>query len=398
MFEMVHTLWNKIKANAFSVYSHHGGGTHGHIGLVLTAAQYADISNSVFTCPAHPGPLAIPPAATAVQRSTIQDSHIKDLQVFREVMGVEQVLFQKIVATIDATYLEDVRDRTTNSINISMSALLLHLQYTYVTLMPHELQGKEYKAKKNINPGDPIASVFWVVDDLVKLAALAATTISIMKQVNIGYVILRKTGKFSQPIVEWNRKRFVDKTWDNFKTHFCTAHKELHATTNLMAQDAGIHHANMVRDVVAALRETLSTPAEPEVVPTEENRAPSLPLNFNNQMANAMATSDANQQQMFQQMKTMIETMQSMNINNGGGYFNKGRNNQQQGLGWNQKSNNNNNGNHGYQGNTNRNQNYGNNNGNNNNGNSNINSNGNKNKKTIRQCTAGRMDFVLTWE
>ena len=65
-YETVHKLWNKIKVNARSVYSHLGGGTHGHLGLVLTAAHYADISNTVFTRPTHPGPLAIPLAATAV--------------------------------------------------------------------------------------------------------------------------------------------------------------------------------------------------------------------------------------------------------------------------------------------------------------------------------------------
>ena len=75
-FETVHKLWNEIKANARSVYSHLSGGTHGHLGLVLTTAQYADISNTVFTRPAHPGPLAIPTAVTAVQRSTLRDSHI----------------------------------------------------------------------------------------------------------------------------------------------------------------------------------------------------------------------------------------------------------------------------------------------------------------------------------
>ena len=79
------------------------------------------------------------------------------------------------------------------------------------------------------------------------------------------------------PIVEWNRKPVVDKTWANFKTHFRTAHKELRATTDLTAQDAGMHYSNMVRDVVAALQETMSAPAEPEVVTMEENHAPSPP-------------------------------------------------------------------------------------------------------------------------
>ena len=120
-----------------------------------------------------------------------------------------------------------------------------------------------------------------VVDNLAELSALAATPLSSAQQVNIGYVILHKTGNFSQPIVEWNRKPVVDKTWANFKTHFCTAHKELRATTDLTTQDAGMHHANMVRDVVAALQETMSDTAEPEVVPTELIHAPSTPPNFN---------------------------------------------------------------------------------------------------------------------
>ena len=128
--------------------------------------------------------------------------------------------------------------------------------------MPHKFQEKEDKAKKTIyNPRDPLASVFLVVDDLVKLAALAATPLSSAQQVNIGSVILHKTGKFPQLIVEWNRKPIVNKTWANFKTHFRTAHKDLRATTDITAQDAGMHHTNMVRDVVSALQETMSDPA-----------------------------------------------------------------------------------------------------------------------------------------
>ena len=112
-------------------------------------------------------------------------------------MGVKQALIQKTVATINATYLEDVRDRMTNSINLSVSALLWHLQETYGTLMPHEFQEKEDEAKRTIyNLRNPIASVFSVVGDLVELSALAATPLSNAQQVNIGYIILHKTGNF----------------------------------------------------------------------------------------------------------------------------------------------------------------------------------------------------------
>ena len=102
-----------------------------------------------------------------------------------------------------------------------MSELLVHLQETYGTLMPHEFQEKEDEAKRmTYNPRDPIASVFPVVDDLVKLSVLAATPLSNAQQVNIGYIILHKTGKFSHSIIEWNRKPVVDKTWENSRHTF----------------------------------------------------------------------------------------------------------------------------------------------------------------------------------
>ena len=92
--------------------------------------------------------------------------------------------------------------------------------------MSHEFQEKEDEAKKTIyNPRDPIASVFSFVNDLFEIAALAATPLYSAQQVNIGYVILHKTGNISHPIVECNWKPVVDKTWANFKTHFRTAHK-----------------------------------------------------------------------------------------------------------------------------------------------------------------------------
>ena len=84
----------------------------------------------------------------------------------------------------------------------------------------------------------------------------------------------------------------------------------------------------MVRDVVAALQETMAVPAEPEFVAAEVLPAPSPPLNFDDQMANAMAAANSTQQQIFQQMQTMMETMQSMTINNGRGPSNQGGNNQ----------------------------------------------------------------------
>ena len=51
-------------------------------------------------------------------------------------------------------------------------------------------------------------------------------------------------------------------------------------------------HANMVRDVVAALQETMAVPAEPEVAAAEVLPVPSPLLNVDDQMANSMAAAN----------------------------------------------------------------------------------------------------------
>ena len=66
-------------------------------------------------------------------------TNTKEVRIFREVMVVEQALIQKIIVTVEDTYLADIRNRTTNSINDTVENVLTHLQDNYGKLMPHKL-------------------------------------------------------------------------------------------------------------------------------------------------------------------------------------------------------------------------------------------------------------------
>ena len=56
-----------LKANTASVTSNLGGGNHGHLGRVLTNAEYAHASAIPYVAQGHPGPLNIPAGATQFQ-------------------------------------------------------------------------------------------------------------------------------------------------------------------------------------------------------------------------------------------------------------------------------------------------------------------------------------------
>ena len=120
--------------------------------------------------------------------------------------------------------------------------------------MPCDLLEQEDIVKKNIyNPRDPIATVFFTVEELLKFADITMTSYTQLQAFNIAYVILHQRGKFRLDICEWNCMPAVQKTWAHF---FCTSNKELRETSNLTVEDAGMHHANMVRDILQGYRKT----------------------------------------------------------------------------------------------------------------------------------------------
>ena len=118
------------------MYSNLGGGNQGHISLVPTGAQYALIYQTSFVCPNQPVPLTIPDKTTAAITTIMCDTNTEDLHVFCKVMGVEQAFIQWIFSDMDKAYLVDIRDRATNNVNMKVSDLITHLQYTYGNVYP----------------------------------------------------------------------------------------------------------------------------------------------------------------------------------------------------------------------------------------------------------------------
>ena len=175
--EMLHKLWNEIKANTKYVYSNLGGGAHGHLGLVLTEAQYTLISSTNFFYPTHLGPLIIPDGATAHVNSKMRIVHTEEVCLFREVTGVEESLVQQILGTVEEAYLVDIRNKITNSINDTVAGVLTHLQDNYVQLMPHDLLEQRHCQEDDLQPTRPdwksvIQSqgnpqVFWNYGDII---------------------------------------------------------------------------------------------------------------------------------------------------------------------------------------------------------------------------------------
>ena len=95
-----------LKANAATVPCNCGGGANGYLGIVVSAAVYATISNVAFALPHNPGPQPIIPAgATGDQIAELVRVHTELLREWQEYTNVHQALKKQLLNSIDPIYL-----------------------------------------------------------------------------------------------------------------------------------------------------------------------------------------------------------------------------------------------------------------------------------------------------
>ena len=82
------------------------------------------------------------------------------------------------------------------------------------------------------------------IEKLKKLANSANIACTEEQILDIGLTAMRNTRDFETALADWDKKPAVQKTWDNFKTHFKEAQQQLKRIRGPTMQQAGYHHAN----------------------------------------------------------------------------------------------------------------------------------------------------------
>ena len=91
-FQKLKQIKNEVKANASLITSTLGGGAHGHLGLVLTPAEYALVSGTPYNRPVFPGQLIVPPGTTQHAANAMRDDHKERIRQFRKVEDLEKAI------------------------------------------------------------------------------------------------------------------------------------------------------------------------------------------------------------------------------------------------------------------------------------------------------------------
>ena len=263
-YSTLELLLKELKANALNVHSNLGGGVHGHLGLVISPASYAHLSATPFVRPVFPGTAAVlPPGSTQHAARTLRLHFDENLRVYHEVNNVDKALKKQIVQAIEPTYLDAVRDRTTNTILTPVHEVMEHLFSTYGEVTPETFQKKEAQIKATtFDPlVDSIDTLYREIEDLVDLSGHAGIPMTPAQSMTVAYVILWRTTVLKDYLKTWNAKAAADKTWDNFKTHFRDGIREFKSLRGPEIKDSIFnqhHHANFMKELRDGVRDVIS--------------------------------------------------------------------------------------------------------------------------------------------
>ena len=318
-FEAIRKWHNMLKANAMKVHTSLFGGQHGYLALLISPADYALISPAAVVRPAHPGPLLIPAGTTQHMAMTMKDAHKEALRIFREMNAVEAALQQMLVEAIDPIYIEAIRDRATNSINLPIYDIIQYLYDTYGDIRPETLEEeREALIKTDYDPNLPIDILFSKIEQFTDLASAGRSPISQKQSVDFAYNIFRKSGLFTRYLIQWDNKPPLNKTWTQMRVDFRKAVKELRKTGALEVKSL---HANLVQDIVSGVQEAFRDdfrPPSPFMSPQIQDSIPSMQHTDESTLdstiqLNAMPTDTTiqNLQTQIQQLTLAVQNMQS---------------------------------------------------------------------------------------
>jgi len=152
----------KLTANAMSVPSNRGGGTRGHLILLMIEPDYLLVSGgNVFDEPTHPGnaPTHANNASTAAIHAA-DTAYNRELAEYKIFIATRNALKQQILSTIEEPYYDVLMDPTFGYANVTPLQLLTHLESTYGTKTPKDLERNRDNLRSPWNPDDDIATLW----------------------------------------------------------------------------------------------------------------------------------------------------------------------------------------------------------------------------------------------
>jgi hypothetical protein len=174
--QIIHAIRKSLHANSRAIDTHLGGGTLGHMGLIVSDESYAMITPAtcvgptIWVSPTSPGR---DPANTYNKAAQISAAHHiweEDVQTYHTYTSVQQALKKQIISVFEPMYVEVLNDNMVGFSNISARGMLNHLFGTYGNITAVDLEINFEHMRRAWDPQQPVEYLFKKIQDCAPTA------------------------------------------------------------------------------------------------------------------------------------------------------------------------------------------------------------------------------------
>jgi len=236
-------LQRQLFANARAVQSPRGGGTNGHLAILMDGVTYLARAGQVFLIPIHPGPAPVHAAgATAAQIAEnirLYQQQLGDIDLFSRVTTALQ---SQILAAVDNTYLRALEDPDFGFADVTPRQMLEHLRALYGVLTPEELERNRASLSVPWNPEAPLEELWAKIEDTRRVAIAGGAEINDLTIITLTLAMFEKSGLLSHTTQMFRLRPIAEWTLAIFKPAFQLGNQE--RIRQLTAGAAGYHGAH----------------------------------------------------------------------------------------------------------------------------------------------------------
>jgi hypothetical protein len=216
-YQTIHATRKFLQANSLAIGTHLGGGTLGHLGLIVSDASYSSIAPptagepTFWETPCAPGRAPATTDGTAAQLSAARHVWEEDVQTYRTCTSVKQALTKQIIGVFEPMYLEILNDNMVGYANISARYMLDHLFETYGNITAVDLEINFEHMRRAWDTQQPVETLFKQTQDCAGYSEAGGVPIGPSQQINVGCAILFAAGHFMSACLRWNEKPATEK-------------------------------------------------------------------------------------------------------------------------------------------------------------------------------------------
>jgi hypothetical protein len=218
-YQTIHATRKFLQANSQAIDTHLGGGTLGHLGLIISDASYAMIDPTTNEEPTlwvttnAPGRAPATTDGAAAQISAALHMWEEDVQTYRACTSVQQALKKQIISVFETIYLDILNDNMVGYANISARGMLDNLFETYGNITAVDLEINFENMRRAWDPQQPLETLFKQIQDCADYSEAGGVLIGHPQHINVGYTKIFATGHFMSTCRRWNEKPTAEKTY-----------------------------------------------------------------------------------------------------------------------------------------------------------------------------------------